>query len=396
VSDAGSFETASSYLSKPPAVWPGEGFVEGLREALRAGHLAGAQDAIVGVGDDGAFLETGLLGRPGLPLVVDANWLRSDLLRSCTGRQQTVMLTAANRGLVRLYCAPHVLDEVVEHYAEWATGKDLPAAEVLQAWRRAYLPLLRRVDPPAGLLSAAEQARIDLRASRDTDDVPSATLALLLQAPFISTDRQATRAVYGPEAALRRQDELLRLMSAAGDTVRLRQLGTIAALLPAAGGPALMRAASSAVQAAPAATLLAVAALGLSLAKVVPAEGWRGLRRVVGRGLELGAGAVTVYRVWCDSIRAATPDEPQWEELAAGAAADLVLARALMRTLAHGSRDQMTVTELVAALPAVPVGQSERPVQHALRSHRLAVFQEIGRGRWQLGGSPAHLTGPVG
>lgn len=170
MSNAGSSKPALPYQSMLSAVWPGENFVEGLQEVLRAGHLAGAQDPIIGVGADGAFLGSGLLGRPGPPLVVDANWLRSDLLRSYARRQQTVMLTAANHGLVRLYCAPHVLDEVDEHYAEWATGKDLPAAEVLGAWRRDYLPLLRRVDPPAGLLSAAEQARIDLLESRDADD----------------------------------------------------------------------------------------------------------------------------------------------------------------------------------------------------------------------------------
>ena len=385
-------EPVPPFLSAGPPAWPGAAFVAQLQEALRAGHLAYARDPIVGVGDDGAFPAPALLGHPGPPLVVDANWLRNDLLYACLHQQQTVMLTAANHGLVRLYCAPHVLDEVDEHHAEWAGTKSLTAAEVFEAWRRDYLPLLRRVTPPTGLLTAPEQARIDLLERRDADDVPSATLALLLQAAFISTDRHATRAVYGPEAAVRRQNELLQLMSAVGDTVQLRELGTVTTLLPTASGLALLRGAASAAKAAPTATLLAAAVLSVGLTKFVPEERWRGLRWAVGRGIELGAAAVTVHRDWQKSLTAATPNEPHWEELFSRVSVDLALARALMRTLAHGPSNQMTVTDLVAALPPFPVAQSERLARHALRSHRPAVFREVRRGHWQLGCSPARPT----
>jgi predicted nucleic acid-binding protein len=176
-----------------------------LREVLRAGHLANASEPIAGVADDGAFLDSLPWGSAGQPVVVDANWLRNDLLRFFLRQEQTIMLTAANSGLLRLYCARHVLDEVDEHHATWALAKDLPAADVLHSWRQNYLPLLRRVDPPIGLLTADEQARIDVLHVRDPDDVPSATLALLLQAPLVSGDKRLTQAVYGSGAAVRRR-----------------------------------------------------------------------------------------------------------------------------------------------------------------------------------------------
>lgn len=365
--------------------WPGEDLVAQLREVLRAGHLANAREPITGVADDGAFLDSLLWGSAGQPVVVDANWLRNDLLRFCLRQEQTIMLTAANSGLLRLYCARHVLDEVDEHHATWALAKGLPAADVLHSWRQNYLPLLRRVDPPIGLLTVHEQARIDVLHVRDPDDVPSATLALLLQAPLVSGDKRPTQAVYGSGAAVRRQADLLELLRVAGDMVQLGRVGRVATIVPFVGGSALLQSAVKVAKAAPVVALLA-AAVGVVLARRVPTQNWRRVGGAAGRGVELTARLIAVHQAFQEHVKAAAPELPQWNELASHPA-EPVLTRALMWTLAHAPRSQMTVAELVAALPPLTDGHGERPTRHVLRSHRSDVFQDLPRGHWQLGRS---------
>ena len=65
----------------------------------------------------GAFPGDILLRPP--PVVVDANVLRSDILRACRTEQRTVLVTAAIAGLLRLFCAEHVYHEVIEHSGDW-------------------------------------------------------------------------------------------------------------------------------------------------------------------------------------------------------------------------------------------------------------------------------------
>lgn len=124
--------------------------VEGLiRDLLRSVHVEGARTAIVGAdGVTGAFPDASGLSTGVQPLVVDANWLRGDVLYACQNGRQTVMLTVANQNVVRLYCAPHVVNEVEEHHAEWTDGEMVGAAEFLRCWEQQHLPLLRVVGPP--------------------------------------------------------------------------------------------------------------------------------------------------------------------------------------------------------------------------------------------------------
>jgi predicted nucleic acid-binding protein len=387
VSQASGQQPAVPYPFLRGSSWPGEELTARVRETLRPGHLAGATDPITGVDANGCFLDP-LLWTAGPPVVVDANWLRNDLLYCCSHQRQTVMLTAANRGLVRLYCAQHVLDEVVEHHADWARTKNLPPAEVLDRWTRDYLPLLRLVDPPAGLLQPAEQARIDLLHSQDPDDVPSATLAILLQAPLISSDKRPTRAVYGPGAAVRQQAELRELFQVAGDTVQLREMATTAALLPYAGGSALLRATFHSARRAPALTLLSAGALALWLARGTARPAWQRIGKAAGRGFELAGRLVAVHQIWQARVQAAAPEMSPWDQLASSLPARPLLTRALIRTLAYAPSSQRTVAELIAALPSLPVASGQRPTRDVLRTHHGAVFQEFPRGRWQLGRSP--------
>lgn len=358
-----------------------------LREGLRGLHLAHAKEPIVGVAADGSFVDPLLWGIAGAPVVVDANYLHNDLLRACVGDQQTIMQTAANSGALRLYCARHVLEEVEEHHAAWARAKALDPDAVLDVWRRSYLPLLRRVDPPMGLLASNEQARIDRLHAQDPDDVPTATLAILLQAPFISSDKRATAAVYGSEAGTKRAAELREILSVTGDMVQLRQTAAVAAFLPFAGGSVAVRGVAKAAKAAPAFAFLVLGGL-LLLASRVPEGTWRRVGQTIGRGAEMAVQIMGVHKTWLGSVQAVAPPAPDWDDLATQVPADLGLARTLMRTLAHAARSQMTVAELVGAMPSLPFGQSQGPTRRALRRHRETVFQEFPRGRWQLGFTP--------
>jgi len=98
-----------------------EGMAELVRGAVVDMHKHSAVAPIRFPGVQGAFPGDILLRPP--PVVVDANVLRNDIRRACRTGQRTVLVTAANAGLIRLFCARHVHDEVIEHSGEWtATG----------------------------------------------------------------------------------------------------------------------------------------------------------------------------------------------------------------------------------------------------------------------------------
>ena len=77
--------------------------------------------------------------------MVDANVLRNDILRACRTGQRTVLVTAANAGLLRLFCARHVYDEVIEHSGDWTVGGLVTRDAFLRRWLLEYLPLIRVV-----------------------------------------------------------------------------------------------------------------------------------------------------------------------------------------------------------------------------------------------------------
>lgn len=260
-----------------------------LRDSLRGMHIANSETPVAGVSDEGAFLDPLLLGSAGPPVVLDANWLHDDVLRFCGSQQQTTMITAANSGLLRLYCAGHVLNEVEEHSAEWALKKGLAPAVVREAWERTYLPLLRWVDPPTGLLTPREQERMEVLLTRDRDDVPSATLALLLQAPLISSDKRPTEAVYGPETAARKRSELLEVLRLTSDMVQLGQMGRVAAFVPFAASSTLLKLAVDAAKANPLVALLVTGAVGYLVVRRVPDPTWRRIGASVTSGIDWGA-----------------------------------------------------------------------------------------------------------
>jgi hypothetical protein len=169
--------------------------------------------------------------------VADSNVLRNDILRACRTGQRTVLVTAT-AGLLRLFCARHVYDEVIEHSGGWTGGGPVTRDAFLRRWLLEYLPLIRVVlvgEGQLAWLSPAELARIRhlARPDQDPDGVPSATLALLLGAFFLSQDTKALRAVYGVAYPAGRHREWVSILKAGGDAGQLGKTFTCAVNLTA-------------------------------------------------------------------------------------------------------------------------------------------------------------------
>src|SRR6266508_2172828 len=103
-----------------------------VAEFLDHTHRMNRTNLVEGPDRAGAFPSVWLPLPSGVPSVVpDANVLRNDILRACrTGR--TVLVNAANAGALRLFCAQHVLDEIVEHSYEWAIEAAVPHATFIE------------------------------------------------------------------------------------------------------------------------------------------------------------------------------------------------------------------------------------------------------------------------
>jgi predicted nucleic acid-binding protein len=239
-----------------------EAFAGLLRGMVAGIHKVNAVAPIRFPGPEGAFPGDILLRPP--PVVVDANVLRNDILRACRTGQRTVLVTAANAGLLRLFCAEHVYREVIEHSGDWTVGGAVTRDAFLRRWLLEYLPLIRVVRIEEGQLSwldPAELARIRHLAQpgQDADDVPSAVLALLLEAFFLSEDGDPLRAVYGVVPPNHR--EWVSILKAGGDAGELGKTVTLAVNLTALAGHGLASA-TRRVAAATSPWLLVAAGLG--------------------------------------------------------------------------------------------------------------------------------------
>jgi predicted nucleic acid-binding protein len=149
---------------------------ERVEELLAHAHAKNSEAPTKYADQAGAFEESiidAFFGEA-FPIVPDANVLRGNIAHMCRTGRRPVLLTGANTGTFRLYCAEHVLDEVREHAEEWASDLKIACDTYIKCWERHFLPNLRLVRTTAlrRLLSPEERARID--ALPDRDDVPSA------------------------------------------------------------------------------------------------------------------------------------------------------------------------------------------------------------------------------
>ncbi len=85
--------------------------------------------------------------------MVDANVLRNDIRRACRTGQRIVLVTAANAGLLRLFCAEHVYREVIEHSGDWTATGPVTREDFLRTSRYSSAP-------------AAEKSSLAMRAAK--------------------------------------------------------------------------------------------------------------------------------------------------------------------------------------------------------------------------------------
>jgi predicted nucleic acid-binding protein len=368
---------------------PSEVLAQSLLGIVGSMHRDSCRETIRLPAENGAFPEEIILRPP--PVVADANRLRNDILRACRTGQRTVLVNTANGGLLRLFCAQHVIDEVLEHSAKWAAAGKVSQQAFLAKWLSDYLPLIRVIsDDPAhlSLLTPEEADRIKILAEKDPDDVPSATLALLLEAFYLSNDRPALEAVYGPDADLTEHAEWVQVLKAGGDAGELGKMLTAAANLTVLASSGIIGGVRRLAAATSPWLLLAagfIAGWRLAIASDTTKQKWKAAGTAA---LHYCLGAFIAYEEVRTRFARVSPATPSWNTLATSRSSTAVLTRACMHTLARSMSDCSAV-ELAQDLPYLQVPRGEAKIRAALRA--MDCFTEVWRGRWQLG----HVAEPV-
>jgi predicted nucleic acid-binding protein len=324
--------------------------------------------------------------------VADACRLRDDLLYACRQRQRTSLVTAANEGDLRLFCARHVVLEVVEHAPRWAREGNVALEDFLTRWRDEYLPVIRVVegdDELVAMLDPIERERIEQLRHVDSDDVASAALAMLLEAFYLSRDTRALRAAYGDRLNLDQHESRLEMLQVGSDAGQLARMGRAALALTGGLSTSARVAVKRLVRATGPWVIISLVGLVSIAAVRTSAERRRRL-------LDTGSAALQVltdtYRARAhllSRLRRATPDAPSWSRLVSSNEARLVLARACLHVLARSHDSNMSAVKLAADLPALGIAQSAPKVRQVLRE--TDCFAEVWRGYWQVGRVHASL-----
>ncbi len=319
--------------------------------------------------------------------ILDAHCLGFDVNYACARNQRTVLVTAANQQLIRLFCAQHVADEIVEHVEAWSisAGRSVPVADFLRRWYTEYLPVLRVVPDhaiPDAWLMPDERGRINTLAIKDTDDIPSVKLALAIRGLYISKDGPAVTAVYGAGADLIDRDRWLDRLKAGSDAGELALMVRGAHTIAGITGVGVFKAAQNAYDALGPLSLLLASGLGYLLWDWIKRPERQGLRSALGdiftlvMEMELQRGAQQ------EVFEKALPRVPSWSTLAATNTSESVVGRAALYTLARKTTAHISAHELTEIL-RVRVPCREATVRSLLRA--TPCFTEVYRGRWQVG-----------
>jgi predicted nucleic acid-binding protein len=367
-----------------------------IETAVRGMHRQSSQATITLPNEYGAFGEAGL--PTVFPMVIDANALRDELLRTTRKNQRTILCNAANSGVLRLFCAAHVVEEVHKHAAEWATTQGLDPAAVQAVWETSYLPLLRCVAIPEPLTTARENERLAVLAdptSRygDPDDVPTATLALLLGAPLLSKDASPLRAVYGDGFDHVAHARWLRALAAGGDLGPLSQYMQTASMATFAVGYGIYAAVKGLARRVSLPWLVGSAvATALGSLLISPEEKQRA-RMTAGRflagALELFGEIMKLHSAAKRQFDTLAAPRPSWDDVANEVGGNRVLMRYSLYELARSPSSDLSAAELRERLPlddSVPHGEAE--VRAVLRAG--CCFEQIYPGRFQVGAALAH------
>jgi predicted nucleic acid-binding protein len=347
-------------------------------------------DAIVSVDEESDSLLDVMLPREMPTVVVDANVIRNEFsyLMSHPGTT-TTLVNATNARLVRVFAHQQVVEEVFEHLEDWAEQFGTSESQLYDWWTTSYLPLLRVISwrvPLSDLLTPDESARIEVLRVRDADDIPTAMLAIVLGASFISEDEAPVEAVYGEKynrEKVAKWVSVLKAGSSAGEVMRI-QAGAI--LIPTAVGHSMWTLGRDLWRWNP---LVAVGlgAFGIgatiALARKTPPETSRSLLE---GALKIGEmfGEVVDYgdRAF-EEFRNARPRTLESEDLCRDLERGAVLHRAMLQTASRIRRATVSARELADTLPVLGVGQRDQLVRATLRGSE--AFWERHRGRWALG-----------
>jgi len=369
-------ESGDTYHYETPA--------EAIRSIVKRSHLRSASDPVNTADSAGAFRESTLavLCGEALPVVLDANTLRNDIARACRQGHRTVLTSAANEGSFRLYCASHVVNEVEKYGQRWAAECKIDFALYKQCWDEYYVPLIRLVDTTElfTLLSLEEQRRVS--ELTDQDDAPSAILALVIQAVYLSEDRRPHFTVYNFETTRDERRAWLEPLMAASDHAQLSLYVHGTLLAPIAGIAGLVEIGKRLQRALPAAPYIlfgAAAVAGAWIARNNSAAILDNLKRfgqfycdgMIGPSVESHA-----------AYQRLIPAIPSWHDLSEKKSRTQVLTRAVMHTMARSRVDLPTPRTVSDILVGIPVDTSPARVGKVLHS---ANFVTTYRGCFQLG-----------
>lgn len=348
---------------------------------LRQTHNRNAAAPIAGPDELGRFPYA---GPAPLPVVVDANRLYQDLRPACRNDRRTVLVSAANAGAIRLFCARHVVEEFYRHADEWADKARVDREVFMRRWATEYAPLLRVVDVPAALLTPAEARRVDLLESgpeefRDADDVPTARLALVLGAFFLSRDKKPVKAVHGHDVDLAGREEWLEVLRAGGDVHVLQEMKRSDEMAFGAAGYLTFLGVGKLWRYSPPAALLTCGALFLAWRRA-PA-GFRGSVANVATAFTVHwSQAAELAQRARSRFAAASAPAPAWGQLAGEVGGPAALERATWFVLARAG-GSLSAAEAVERVQELGVPASEQRVRAVLRGGAV----EVARGRFQLG-----------
>jgi hypothetical protein len=364
---------------------------------LRSTHGRSALAPLERPSEEGVFPAASFLRKP-RPVVGDTRCLAEDIAHACRNDRRTVLVTAANEQIIRLFCSEHVVREIFKNHAIWSSEAKKPVSseEFLRRFATEYLPLMRVVPDdgvPESWLSPSERQRLATLALSNTNDFPSVKLSLAIRGLYLSKDKRALRAVYGAESQLAKHAEWLGWLRAGGDAAELEAFMDSTSRLTALSGYGIFKGAQRAYDA------LGPLSIPLGAAGAYFTWQWltdaprRGLREGFGRFVEFSAELMMQQRAYEQRFDAALPAVPTLSQLAAHVPADDVLGRACLHALAREPEGHLSAQELAERVRRqLPCADAR--VRAILRG--ISSFLEVYRGRWQVGydSSRARLAMP--
>jgi predicted nucleic acid-binding protein len=362
------------------------------RVALREWHQQRAAEPIALANEAGAFPST--LIPLVFPIVVDANVIRGEIIRMARTGTRTILASAASYGVLRLYCARHVVQEIDKHCDEWADQAGLDPQLVRTVWRETYMRLLRWVDlPPVQLYSQQEISRLRVlahKATGDPDDVPTALLALLLDAPLLSKDKKPLVAVYGEEFDYDAHTEWLDNLRAGGDLGPLGQAMRLTVIVGGGMGLAGFEGVRTIVRKVPWPILLGLIVAGsIGYVKLVSPELKRkiadGVKSVSSVSLEVFSEfGITYVEAHSTFQKLNSPSSAPSQLDESCLTNDALLTRTCLYHLARIPQSKVSAAELSQFLrDRVEIPCGEKKVRAVLREN--PCFDEVYRGRFQVG-----------